>query len=44
MVLLGVLAVRTGRPLEVNPATGQLTNARIPEDWILPEYRKGWSV
>jgi predicted dehydrogenase len=42
MVLLGVLAARFGRPLEVNPATGQVTTAGIPEDWIVPQYRKGW--
>jgi predicted dehydrogenase len=44
MVLLGVLAVRAGRPLEVNPQTGQITSPQIPEEWIRPVYRRGWTL
>lgn len=44
MVLLGNLAVRTGRTLELNPSTGQITNATIPEEYLRPTYREGWSL
>ena len=43
MVLLGNLAVRAQRTLELD-AKGQVTNAAIPPEWIMPEYRKGWSL
>ena len=42
MVLLGNLAVRTGRVLELDPATGRVTNVTVPEELIRPEYRDGW--
>src|SRR5690349_14785543 len=42
MVLLGCLAVRLGRVLETNPATGQVTNVRVPDDFIRSTYRSGW--
>ncbi|HEX9631407.1 MAG TPA: hypothetical protein VGA02_03000, partial [Gemmatimonadales bacterium] len=44
MVLLGNLAVRVGRTLEINPQTGDVTNTAIPEDYIRPQYRAGWSL
>ncbi|MGH7569070.1 MAG: Gfo/Idh/MocA family oxidoreductase [Gemmatimonadales bacterium] len=44
MVLLGNLAVRSGRTLELNPETGQATNVTVPTEWILPPYRAGWSL
>jgi predicted dehydrogenase len=44
MVLLGNLAVRLGRTLELNPETGEITNIKIPEDYIRPAYRSGWSL
>jgi predicted dehydrogenase len=44
MPLLGVLAARAGRTLEINPQTGEVTNLRVPKEWIEPEYRKGWSL
>lgn len=44
MVLLGDLAVRTGGALDVNPATGEVTTAGIPAEWIVPVYRAGWSM
>lgn len=42
MVLLGNLAVRTAQPIDVNPQTGAVLNATIPEDYIKPKYRQGW--
>ena len=41
MVLLGCLAVRYGRPLDVNPETGAIAQP-VPEEWMKPVYRKGW--
>jgi predicted dehydrogenase len=43
MVLLGNLAVRTGRVLELDPANGRVTNFTVPEELIRPEYRDGWA-
>src|SRR5437870_13829024 len=33
MVLLGCLAVRLGRPLEVNPENGKVPNVAIPDEY-----------
>ena len=44
MVLLGNLAVRAARALELNPATGAVTSMTLPEDLIRPEYRAGWTL
>jgi hypothetical protein len=44
MVLLGNLAVRLARPLELDPATGAVTSATIPEELVTPEYRSGWKL
>ena len=44
MVLLGCLAVRLGRVLETNPATGQVTSVRVPDDFIRSTYRSGWGL
>ena len=44
MVLLGNLAVRSQQALEVNPATGEITNARMAEEYIKPTFRKGWAL
>jgi len=44
MVVLGVLAVRLGRTLELNPSTGAITNVNVPTEWITPTYRQGWSM
>lgn len=41
MVLLGNLALRTGQPLEVNPATGEV-RSQVPPSLIRPTYRAGW--
>jgi predicted dehydrogenase len=44
MVLLGVLAIRAGQTLELNASTGAVTNMTLPERWVTPEYRKGWTL
>jgi predicted dehydrogenase len=44
MVLLGNLAVRAGRNLEVDPETGAVKTAGIPKEWITPSYRPGWQL
>jgi predicted dehydrogenase len=44
MILLGNLAVRSGRSLEVDPETGVLRSGGIPDEWITPRYRSGWSL
>lgn len=43
MVLLGCLAVRGGKTLEVNQS-GAITNVKLPEEWVRPAYRKGWEL
>jgi predicted dehydrogenase len=42
MVLLGNLAVRMGRPLELDPETGDVKNVSVPDEWVRPSYRRGW--
>jgi GFO/IDH/MocA oxidoreductase family protein len=44
MVLLGCLAVRLGRTLEIDPATGAVTNMQVPQELIQPTYRAGWTL
>jgi hypothetical protein len=44
MVLLGNLAVRTAQPIDVNPQTGDVLTAGIPEDYLRPHYRPGWTL
>jgi hypothetical protein len=44
MVLLGCLAVRLGRSLEIDPATGAVKNVTVPPTYIQPVYRAGWSL
>jgi hypothetical protein len=36
--------VRAGRTLEIDPQTGAVTNATIPDEWIMPRYRDGWRL
>jgi predicted dehydrogenase len=43
MVLLGCLAVRSGKVLELN-GTGGITNVTLPDEWVTPVYRKGWEL
>jgi predicted dehydrogenase len=42
MVLLGNLAVRTAQPIDVNPQTGAVLTAGVPEEYVKPRYRQGW--
>ena len=44
MVLLGNLAVRAQKAVEIDPATGQVRTTGIPDDYINPVYRKGWTL
>ena len=44
MTLLGNLAVRMAQPLTLNAATGEVTNAKVPEEFVRPAYRKGWTL
>ncbi|HMA41140.1 MAG TPA: Gfo/Idh/MocA family oxidoreductase [Gemmatimonadales bacterium] len=44
MVLLGCLAVRLGRALDIDPATGAVKNVTVPPEFIQPVYRQGWSL
>jgi predicted dehydrogenase len=43
MVILGCLAVRAGRTLRVDPASGRVTNLELPQEWTEPTFREGWS-
>ena len=43
MVLLGNLAVRTAQPIDVDPKTGAVLTPGIPEEYVKPRYRAGWS-
>lgn len=44
MVLLGNLAVRTGRPITLNPGNGEVLTTGIPEEYLVPTYREGWHL
>lgn len=44
MIALGNLAVRAGRPLDIDPATGAVKTAGIPNEWVTPTYRDGWRL
>jgi predicted dehydrogenase len=44
MILIGCLAVRMGRVLEMDPDTGMIKNVTPPSEWVTPAYRTGWSL
>ncbi len=44
MVLLGNLAVRSNRDLDIDPETGDVTNGDIPAEYVQPAYRRGWEL
>jgi hypothetical protein len=44
LVLLGNLAVRLQRPVDLNPDTGEILTSGIPQDWLMPTYRAGWRL
>ena len=43
MIVLGNLAVRSGRTIELNPETGAILTPGVPAEWVTPVYRSGWS-
>ena len=44
MIVLGNLAVRAGRTLELDTATGAIRTPGIPSEWVTPTYRAGWTL
>jgi hypothetical protein len=44
MVLLGNLAVRSGRAVEVDPSTGEIRGAGMVPAYVTPAYREGWGL
>ena len=44
MIALGNLAVRAGRTLELDAATGSVKSPTVPNEWLMPSYRAGWSL
>ncbi len=44
MVLLGCLAVREGRTIDLDPATGEVKTTGIPAWYMKPEFRTGWTL
>jgi predicted dehydrogenase len=44
MIALGNLAVRSGKTIELDPETGMLKTAGIPEEYWKPQYRSGWTL
>jgi predicted dehydrogenase len=44
MIVLGNLAVRAGRVVELDAETGAILTAGIPNEWMTPAYRAGWSL
>jgi hypothetical protein len=44
MILIGCLATRMGRTLEMDPNTGMIKNVTPPSEWVNPTYRAGWSL
>ena len=44
MVLLGVVAFRTGRRIEWDGPNMRSTNCSEAEQYLKPEYRRGWSL
>ena len=44
MVLLGNLAIRTAQPVDLDPKTGRVKTAGIPQEYFEPTFRPGWSL
>jgi predicted dehydrogenase len=44
MIVLGNLAVRAGRAIELNPTTGELLTKGVPDEWTSTPYRAGYSL
>jgi hypothetical protein len=43
-MLLGNVAVRLGKPLEYDAASGRVTNCPEAAHLVKPEFRKGWGL
>ena len=43
-MLLGNVAMRVGKRLEYDGATGRVTNCPEAAQFVHPEYRKGWTL
>ena len=43
-MLLGLVAHRTGKRIEYDPATGRVTNAPEANDYLKRQYRPGWTL
>jgi predicted dehydrogenase len=43
-MLLGNVAVRTGKAIEYDPVAGRVTNCSEAAAFVQPEYRKGWTL
>lgn len=44
MMLLGLVAYRTGTALDYDPAAGKVTNSAAGEALLRAKYREGWSL
>jgi hypothetical protein len=44
MILLGNIAVRVGKRIEWDSKNMRATNAPEADQYIKPEFRKGWSL
>ncbi|HNV73308.1 MAG: Gfo/Idh/MocA family oxidoreductase [Gemmatimonadetes bacterium] len=44
MIVLGNLAVRSGQTIDLDTTSGALKTTGIPQEWILPTYRSGWTL
>lgn len=44
LILLGNLAVRLQKPVELHPDTGEILTQGIPPEWLKPTYRAGWTL
>jgi predicted dehydrogenase len=44
MIVLGNLAVRAGRTVELDPESGAILTSGIPSEWMTPIYRAGWRL
>ena len=44
MIVLGNLAVRSGRVIELDSETGAIKTPGIPNEWLMPAYRAGWNL
>ena len=43
-MLLGLVALRAGEPIEYDGAAGRITNSSSANQYLDREYRKGWNL